>query len=121
MNIEKIVLDVLEENETIMSEFDISSSPLVKDINHIKECDYDNIAKSISDKIKPAKTLNRKEVEKIIHRLISMIGQLVICGDTKFQNVPNKDKAIIKEVDKYIKVNEFITQICNLPIEEGDE
>ena len=87
--IEQIVLDVLNENKSV---FD----------GCIGDDQFEDIAKYISDKIK---TLNRKEVEKIIN--CSPVRTIIKSGKGKI-------KVSIPEMYR----DSLVNQICNLAIKE---
>ena len=153
MNIEKIVLDVLEENKEVIS-------GLAGSADCIWGGKFDNIAKSITAKIqavsidrdevirilidivvdhkqiygvldskvqdyadkilsllKPAKTLNREEVDTIITKLLKRLHEIEHGACDQITGRPMNDYILNREN----AISEAITQICNLPIEEGDE
>jgi len=101
MNIEKIVLGVLDKIE-------------VK--NMWSKSYKEDIAKSVSNKIR-AVSIDRDEVEKILSILLITLHEIDSGVCEQITGKPMDDYVL----NRTNAINGAITQICNLPIEEGDE
>jgi len=115
MNIEKIVLDVLEKYKTVDKEnFDADRFVFIR--YKIDNCDFKDIAKSIVAKIQ-AVSIDRDEVEKILSILLITLHEIDSGVCEQITGKPMDDYVL----NRTNAINGAITQICNLPIEEGDE
>ena len=149
MNIEKIVLGVLDKIEvknmwSKSYKEDIAKSisdkiqavsidrdelekiltKMVRRAIHVAlgESKYGNeTVEKYTDKIlsllKPVKKLNRKEVDTTITKLLKRLHEIEHGACDQITGRPMNDYILNREN----AISEAITQICNLPIEEGDE
>ena len=88
-----------------------------KQIYGVLDSKVQDYADKILSLLKPAKTLNRKEVDTTITKLLKRLHEIEHGACDQITGRPMNDYILNREN----AISEAITQICNLPIEEGDE
>ena len=88
-----------------------------KQIYGVLDSKVQDYADKILSLLKPAKTLNRKEVDTTITKLLKRLHEIEHGACDQITGRPMNDYILNREN----AISEAITQICNLPIEEGDK